>query len=87
VNALDFMIDQHKLADALEHTDDQTRQLAYEVYSKLRERLELTNAEQEAISRLCMVAGGKLTDVPGLARNNVFKAADRLDIPLPSGIF
>jgi len=87
---LEYVISQHgmmTLMDELEDVDDQSKDLAYDVYRALQKKLELPRGEQEALGRLrgC-VENAKRWD-PALLRNNIFKAAHSLGIRLPSGMF
>ena len=66
--------------------DEQTYDLAVQVYSRLRKDFELSADQNEAIDRMKMSCGrhGMGADAH---RNNIFKAAHALGIHLPSGMF
>lgn len=87
---LEYVIPQREmlnLFNELEGVDDQSKDLAYEVYRALRKKLDLPRGEQEALNRLRMcVENAKRWD-PALLRNNIFKAAHSLGMKLPSAMF
>lgn len=65
--------------------DEQTWDLAVEVYQKLEDALELKGGQREALTRLRDSIFSR--SQPSLHRNNIFKAANALGIKLPSGSF
>lgn len=67
--------------------DEQSAELAYEVYSTISERLNLSDNEASALGRLkgSVDATGRWD--AALQRNNIFKAANLLGIKLPSSMF
>ena len=71
----------------LDSADKQSADLLYQVFTELQERLELTQDESWALGRIrqLLEAGSRWS--PDLQRNNIFKAANRLGIDLPSGSF
>ncbi len=76
----------NKAIEALrESGDEQAADLAYEVYSSLWAKYEISRDDSEAISRLRAVCTMKPEG--GMARNNIFKAAHCMKIDLPSHSF
>jgi hypothetical protein len=67
--------------------DEQSYDLAVEVYSKLREDLELDSGQNEALNRLRQCVERLSSMRPDAHRNNIFKAAHALGIKLPSSMF
>lgn len=67
--------------------DEQSYDLAVEVYSKLRKDLELSENQNEAIIRLRQYIQRGPSMNPDAHRNNIFKAAHALGIRLPSSMF
>ena len=91
MNILDKILDPNEYYEIVKKLDaagdKQSVDLMYEVRLKLLEELSLSVGASQALSRLeGMVSRGKNWD-PSLLRNNVFKAANSLDIKLPSGMF
>jgi hypothetical protein len=81
------MDDMAKLYHTLKKQDEQSAKLLMEVYNVLRDRLKLSDGENEAMSRVRgMVTRGQNWDA-ALLRNNVFKAAHSLGMKLPSFMF
>jgi hypothetical protein len=69
------------------HVDEQTWDLAVQVFQKLQEKFRMSSDEQEALNRLlASVKSGSMSDSDA-HRNNIFKAAHALGIKLPSGSF
>lgn len=67
--------------------DTQSHELFGDVIRKIAREMELSSGAEEALSRVRgIVERGKSWDM-ALIRNNVFKAAHSLGIPLPSGMF
>ena len=78
-----------KVGDAYDRLeeDEQSRQLFSKVVRQLQQELKLSQGAEEALGRVIGIVGrGKTWDM-ALIRNNVFKAAHSLGIPLPSGMF
>jgi hypothetical protein len=67
--------------------DDQTRNLALQVWMKLNEILTLKGDQKAAFNRLYQSIDAGKNYSESMHRNNIFKAADLLGIKLPSGIF
>jgi hypothetical protein len=86
---MDYIIPQKellKLEDIL-GDDEQSWDLAVEVYRKIADKLKLSSREMSALQRLRgSVHQGKGWSAP-LHRNNIFKAAHELGIKLPSSMF
>jgi hypothetical protein len=70
------------------NSDEQTGQLALEVYAELAERIDkaLGRDGGEALNRL-MLKSNYMKDDTGMTRNNIFKAAHSLKMKLPSMMF
>lgn len=84
---LDPLFTDRDVANLKGIVDDQTYELAVEVYSTLREAFEPKGSQNEAINRLrqsVLRGGGMQADQH---RNNIFKAAHALGIRLPSSMF
>jgi len=73
--------------DAIQEKDDQSAKLLVPILHKLSSQLEISGGAMDAITRLVDVAKSAHKWQPSLLRNNIFKAADSLGIPLPSGHF
>jgi len=73
--------------DAIQEKDDQAAKALVSICHKLSSQLELSSGAMDAIVRLVDVAKYAQKWHPSLLRNNIFKAADSLGIPLPSGHF
>lgn len=71
------------------NSDEQTGQLAMEVYVELIERIDkaLGREGREAINRLMNRTNFSGKDTSGIIRNNIFKAANTLKMKLPSMMF
>lgn len=71
----------------LSYVDEQTWQLAMDVYYKLSDDFKVSSAQQEAINRLrnCVERGHGMQESEH--RNNIFKAAHALGMKLPSSMF
>jgi len=67
--------------------DEQSEGLFYQVMRKLKKELELSPGAGEALNRVRGLVEHRKTWDMALIRNNVFKAAHSLGIPLPSGMF
>jgi hypothetical protein len=65
--------------------DDETWEMAREVYLVLAEKLKLTSAEEGALNRLRNSVDSNMQE--DAHRNNIFKAANLLGIRLPSSSF
>ncbi len=77
-----------KLVDFMEdNKDDESAQMVLTIYRKIVSKLDLPEAETQALRRLqgCIKNVGSW-DV-SLQRNNIFKAADQIGIKLPHGFF
>ena len=86
-SAIDYIIADRDLLDAIGKADDQSVDLLAQVFDTLRDRLAIDNGTAEALSRLLgLKAQGKDWD-SGTIRNNVFKAAHALGLDLPSYAF
>ena len=84
---LDSVLSDREVATLDRFVDEQTYELAVEVFSKLRRDLELSDNQTEAINRLKQsVQRGSGMD-EATHRNNIFKAAHALGIKLPSSMF
>lgn len=86
-NAMDYIINQMDLSDLEDYVDEQTFQLAVDVYEKLQEKLKLTSGEEEALNRLSNSIKSKSSMMQAGHRNNIFKAAHAIGIKLPSSSF
>lgn len=84
---IEQVLDQNTLAGLEDFLDAQTYELMVGVYSRLRKDFELSNGQQEAINRLRMSMQSKRGWGEDMHRNNIFKAAHALGIPLPSSMF
>ena len=84
---LDHVLKDSDLARLERHVDDQTWDLAVQVYEHLQEKFRLSSDEKEALNRLLMSVRAGNGYQLDLHRNNIFKAAHALRINLPSGIF
>jgi hypothetical protein len=86
---MDYILPQKellKLEDILGQ-DEQSWDLAVQVYRKIADKLQLSQSEASALGRLLgSVKHGKGWK-PDLHRNNLFKAAHELGIKLPSHMF
>jgi hypothetical protein len=84
---LDFILKDRDVGKLQGIVDEQTYDLAVEVYMVLRKGLELNNQQNEAINRLrqCVDRGSSMQ--PDAHRNNIFKAAHALGIKPPSSMF
>lgn len=69
------------------YADEQTAELARDVYIELKKRLELDNDENEALNRLKLCVKNASKYDKALLRNNIFKAAHALGMTLPSHSF
>jgi thioredoxin-like negative regulator of GroEL len=84
---LNFALPEKEMRKLEHHVDEQTWDLAVEVYQKLQEKFRLNNDEQEALNRLIGSVRESTSFETDIHRNNIFKAAHALGIKLPSGIF
>lgn len=75
-----------ELYDALEN-DEQSADLAEQVYRYFYDKFEMNRGELEAFNRLRSVVEHADSWDPSLLRNNIFKAAHSLGIELPSHMF
>jgi len=75
------------LIDRLDDVDEQSRDLAVQVYQTLVRKYALPQGDAEALRRLQACAKNAKTWDPALLRNNIFKAAHALGLKLPSGMF
>ena len=82
---IDSVIDKRDLFKLKSKVDEQTWDLAREVYLSLMRSLELSPAQREALNRLRMSISSNYA--PAMHRNNIFKAAHSLGIRLPSSSF
>ena len=87
INILQDLIPQNAVGKLRKNVDEQTWELAYEVYKELQEALELTSGQQDALNRLMQSVDRAGSMSEGLHRNNIFKAAHALGIKLPSMSF
>jgi len=78
----EFMETQHSMAN-----DEQSQQLFTDVCEHLNDKLKLSEAENEAMSRVMQIVKNRKSWKPDLVRNNVFKAAHSLGLKLPSHMF
>lgn len=87
LNVLDYVIRDDEVAKLRGVVDEQTYDLAEEVYRKLYRDLELTDAQTEAVFKLkrCVQRGSGMA--PEAHRNEIFKAAHALGMKLPSFMF
>lgn len=67
--------------------DEQSWDLAVQVYQKIEEKLQLDNRESQALGRLLEAVKHGKGWKADLHRNNIFKAANLLGIKLPSSMF
>ena len=72
---------------AIKLGDEQAAELFYQVYKELAERLNLKPGDQEGLQRFLQVIANAQQWDTGLLRNNIFKAANAMGIPLPSHAF
>ena len=73
---------------ALDKVDEQSADLAREVYMELSQKMQLAENERQALNRLRnSVKRGMNGWDAGTQRNNIFKAADLLRMKLPSYMF
>lgn len=83
-------VDNHELMKVYERLmkeDEQSAKLLLDVVQELQDRLDIDTGANEALSRVVGVArNGKHWDI-GLLRNNIFKAANSLEMELPSHMF
>ena len=84
---LDWVIKAEDVAKLDGVVDEQTYDLAVEVYKTLRRDLALSSNQNEALNKLarCVQRGANMH--PAGHRNEIFKAAHALGIKLPSGMF
>ena len=86
LDALISPYDYMDLIDALGE-DEQSVELANQVYRQLYEKLRISRGELEAYNRLRGCVEHKDSWDAALLRNNIFKAAHALGIQLPSYMF
>ena len=84
---VDSVIDQRELAKLRGYVDEQSYELAVEVYHQLHDDLKISENQKEAINRIKMSMERSATMDKALHRNNIFKAAHALGIKLPSSMF
>ena len=84
---VDTVIDPMELSKLRKNVDEQSYELAGEVYSNLYDALKLTDNQREAINRLKRSMERSSTMDKAEHRNNIFKAAHALGIKLPSSMF
>jgi len=82
---IDLVIDKRTFYKLESQVDEQTWELAREVYVALMMALELDRSQHEALSRLRNSVTGSYSEA--MHRNNMFKAAHALGIKLPSASF
>lgn len=68
-------------------SDEESKELAYEVYRYFVQRLDLKGNELEALRRLMGCIERREEWDAALLRNNIFKAAHSLGMKLPSSSF
>lgn len=88
-DVIDYILPQKELLqleDALGQ-DEQSWDLAVQVYQKISERLQLSDRERQALYRLMDSVKNRKSWKGDLQRNNLFKAANLLGIKLPSSMF
>ena len=86
-SVMEGIIPQDHLERLEKATDEETYQLAADVYMAISDKLQLSSNEYEALNRLKSSierAGSMKSDVH---RNNIFKAAHALGMKLPSHSF
>lgn len=87
MSVLDYIIDPRSFSVLDDVLDEQTYDLAYEVYADLQRELSLGGNKQEALRRLkASVDAGRKWDA-AMHRNNIFKAANLMGMRLPSAMF
>ncbi len=87
---LRLLVDYDKLIRvhrSLSGADDQSAGLLRDVMDKLGDELDISRGAEEALSRLRQIAESGERWSPELLRNNIFKAANSLNMRLPSGMF
>lgn len=84
-NPMDKILPEEKLMALESKVDAETWQLAVEVYQKLKDDMELSSNQNEALNRLLQSCESNFKS--DLNRNNIFKAAHALGIKLPSSFF
>lgn len=89
---VEMVLPQEDIADLMEimedkHSDEQSSDLARKVWKDLAKALELTEDQMEAFNRLKGSIANKNKWSAGMLRNNLFKAANVLNIKLPSMSF
>lgn len=85
-SVLEYILQQSELAKLKGKVDEQTYELAVEVYQALSRALMLSPAQDEALGRLVQSADTMVWR-EDMHRNNIFKAAHVLGIRLPSATF
>ena len=70
---------------AREVMDEQTAKLAGKIARELTARFKPSDSEEEALNRIAASAGRPMSCAQH--RNNIFKAAHALGLPLPSNSF
>jgi hypothetical protein len=84
---LEAVLPVDSVSDMQDYVDEQTWDLAVKVYTKLESDLKLSTGQKEALNRLRMSATTHKGWASDMHRNNIFKAAHALGIPLPSSMF
>ena len=84
---LDSVLSDREVSTLDHVVDEQSYDLAVEVYSKLRRDFELSENQNEAINRLKQSVQRSSSMDEAQHRNNIFKAAHALGIKLPSSMF
>jgi hypothetical protein len=84
---LDYVVKDEDVAKLKGVVDEQTYDLAVEVYSQIRKALELNGNQNEALIRLLDSVHYSHVYKQDTHRNNIFKAAHALGIKLPSSMF
>jgi len=79
--------DAMRLYGRLEEEDPQSAQLFIDVVQALQEEMNISSGASAALNRMrAMVMNGQTWDI-ALLRNNIFKAANSLEMELPSHMF
>jgi hypothetical protein len=76
-----------QLYDKLYKEDKQSAELLVEVVQKLQEHLNISREAEAALSRVMLTVNRGPKWDASLIRNNVFKAANSLEMDLPSHMF
>jgi len=84
---IEYIVPQGDLADSFKNFDDQTQDLARDVWMMLKKKLTLSRSETEALNRLKQSVSNSSKWKEAMHRNNIFKAANSLKMKLPSSSF